>query len=375
MIHLVHRQFDSQSATAVQGVLDSGWVAMGSMTEKVERRLAEMTGMAHAIATSSCTSALYISFRASLKPGSKVILSPFTFASALHSATLAGMDLLFVDIDIQSGNIAVNALTDSILDKADAILITHYAGIPCSKKVLTRAREHGLRVIDDSAHALGATRIDGAPLQAEADVACLSFNSTKIFSSGEGGAIVTNDGSLADKCRLLRNYGMTKTSAQKAEEGASFDIREISLNFKFNDVLASVLYPQLEEDRYVQLLNRRDAIARAYRSTMQDTALDLFRAYKGDQPSWLFFPVLLPKLSRVAQMDVVHSLRRCEVEASILFPDLTVIAEKLGVSFFDDGHPSASDAANRILTLPCHENMTEMDVNYIVDRLEKIVRD
>lgn len=368
MIRLVHRRYDPEASLAVKRVLDSGWVAMGPMTEQLEMKLTDITQMAYAIATNSCTSALYVAFRTCLRQGQRVIMSPFTFASAMHAIVMSGAVPVFVDIDCTTGNISADSLSCALHGQADAILVSHYAGIPCSSQVIGLARQHKLTIIDDSAHALGATR-NGIPIQMESDVACLSFNSTKIFSSGEGGAVVTNSKDVANMCRLLRNYGMTKTCAQKAVEGPSFDIRAVSLNLKFNDILAAVLCPQIGRSNMATVLSRRAAIAEAYRCRLQNTDCGLLYKERGDEPSWLFFPVVLPRRLASRQMNVVRFLRSRDVEASILFPDLVGIAADLGICFCDHGHPAATDMSSRVITLPCHEYITEHDVQYIVEQL------
>jgi UDP-4-amino-4,6-dideoxy-L-N-acetyl-beta-L-altrosamine transaminase len=303
-----------------------------------------------------------------------VITSPFTFASVVSAISLSGGIPVFVDVEQTTGGIAVDCLTDSLLRRSKAIVLSNYAGIPFNPSIVEIAHHHGLFVIDDSAHSIGATRKNNQPIQSEADATCLSFNSTKIVTCGEGGAILTNNGDLAKKLRLLRNYGMTKTSFEKTTEGPSFDVRALSLNFKFNDIQASILLPQIEIKNINNLLLRRRKIAEQYNQLCNSSYFYLLKPDNQDRPSWLWQPIILARELAKFKKQIISYMKIEGIEVGLHYPVISDLSFLDGVDFEDNGHDNAKDLARRVLTLPCHEGMELKDVNFIVETLLESIR-
>lgn len=359
----------------LEKVLTSGWYSMGPETVRAEETLCDLFGVEHCILTNSCTSALYLSLKSVIEPGDQVITSPFTFASAVSAVHCAGGIPVFVDVSTKTGNIDAHALRADVLRSSRVIITSHYGGIPSDPKVAQLARNYGLIVVDDSAHAFGATRSNGTPVQKEADVSCLSFNSTKMVSCGEGGAILTDNSELADQARILRNYGMTKTSYEKSKEGPSFNVRFPSMNFKFNDILSSVLLPQLERKHVNSVLSKRRFIAARYSELSDSPHFGCLEPIEGDRASWLWKPIVLSVSIKNRRTAIIEQMRASGIEVGFHYPLVTDLSMMGTVQSVETEHSTASDLSERILTLPCHEGLVSEDAEWIMAELKDCIRD
>lgn len=372
-ISLVHRIFAPNSFSNVENVLTSGWVAMGEVTKELETKLSKYLNIKNCVFTNSCTSSLFISIASLIKKGEKVITSPFTFASVISAITLAGGIPVLIDIEPDTGGISINSLTENILRTSSTIILSHYSGIPCNQEIIKISRNYNLNIIDDSAHTLGAKRFDNKPIQKDVDVSCLSFNSTKLLSCGEGGALVTNDDDLASKARLLRNYGMTKTSYEKSKEGSSFDIRACSLNFKFNDILSSVLLPQIDENYIENILSKRRQLSDRYNSLETSNHFYFLRSEPGDKPSWLWKPIILKDHITNKRSRIITEMKLKGIDVGIHYPVISDLSFMNNIHHEELDHNNAKIMADSVLTLPCHEGMQIDDVDYIIESLNNTI--
>ena len=191
--------------------LDSGWLSTGPKTMKFEGMIAEYVGAKHAIALNSCTAALHLSLIVlGIGQGDEVITTPFTFAATGNVVVHAGAKPVFVDIKRNTYNIDPQKIEEAITPQTKAIILVHYAGQPCDiDEIMEIAREHNLYVIEDAAHAIGA-EYRGKKIGTSSDTTCFSFYDTKNITTGEGGAITTNDDKLADRLSVLRLHGISK---------------------------------------------------------------------------------------------------------------------------------------------------------------------
>ena len=204
--------------------LKSGWLTMGPKTIEFEKLIAEYIGTKNAIAVNSCTAAaLHLSLIAlDIGRGNEVITSPFTFASTGNVIVHVGAKTIFVDIKKDTYNIDPEKIKDAITTSTKAIIPVHYAGQPCDMKAITEiAEDNNLFVIEDAAHAIGA-EYENKKVGNFGTTTCFSFYVTKNMTTGEGGAITTNDDELADKLRILRLHGISKDAWKRYSEKGSW---------------------------------------------------------------------------------------------------------------------------------------------------------
>jgi perosamine synthetase len=203
--------FSEDDERAVIQVLRSGWVSQGPKVAEFEARFAEYVGAKHAIAVSSCTTALHLALSVSgIQSGDEVLCPSLSFIATANTIAYLGARPVFVDVDLKTYNIDPTCIEQAITDRTKAILLVHQIGLPADlDTILKMANHHGLTVIEDAACAVGSEyhgkRI-GAP---HAQLACFSFHPRKVLTTGEGGMITTANEELAARLRRLRQHAMS----------------------------------------------------------------------------------------------------------------------------------------------------------------------
>jgi dTDP-4-amino-4,6-dideoxygalactose transaminase len=221
---------------AVVDALRSDWLTCGPAVERFERELAEYCGAKHVIALSNGTAALHVAMLAAgVGSGDRVFTSPNTFLASANCAEYVGATADFIDIDFQTYNLDPNELAAQWQDDVKAVVAVDFAGLPCRmQEIAAIARKQGAVVIEDAAHALGSRFVtDGKECRVGshpwADMTTFSFHPVKTITTGEGGAIATNDDELAQRCRAFRSHGMQKT---RPEEPWFYEMQTPGYNYR-----------------------------------------------------------------------------------------------------------------------------------------------
>lgn len=238
---------------AVQRPLLSGWLTQGPEVAAFEKEFAAYTGAAHACAVSNCTTALHLALRAiGVGEGDEVITVSHSFIASANAVRYCGAVPVFVDVQIETGNIDPALIAAAITPNTKAILAVHQLGMPCDLPAIAAiARDHGLRLVEDAACAAGsAIRIGGEwePIgRPHGDVACFSFHPRKVITTGDGGMLTTNDPELDRQFRLWRQHSMTMTdTARHNSRTVVFEeYSELGFNYRLTDLQAAVGREQL----------------------------------------------------------------------------------------------------------------------------------
>ena len=251
---------DDDEIQEVVDTLQSGWLSLGPKVKKFEQMLCEYLNVDYAVAVNSCTAALFLSLVAlKIGDGDEVITTPFTFAATANVIIQVGAKPIFVDIRTDTYNIDEEKILDAITPKTKAIIPVHYGGQPCEMKAIMEiAEDHNLYVIEDAAHALGA-EYEGRKIGSIGDVTCFSFYPTKSITTGEGGAVTTNDRELAEKIRVLRLHGMDKDAWARYSSVGSwyYEVRECGFKENMTDIQASIGIHQLKKlDKFIEIRRR-----------------------------------------------------------------------------------------------------------------------
>ena len=255
-----------QEEGAVLEVLRSGWVSQGPRVAEFERNFAEYVGAAHAVAVSSCTTALHLALVAGgVKAGDEVLCPSLSFIATANCIVYAGATPVFVDIDPATYNMDPNLIESATTPKTRAILVVHQIGLPSPLAEISEiASRRGLLVVEDAACAIGS-EYQGARIGTpHSSMACFSFHPRKILTTGEGGMITTADEALASRIRKLRQHGMTvsdlarHSSSQVVAE--SYD--EVGYNYRMTDLQAAIGLVQLR--RLDEMIAKRRRLAERY---------------------------------------------------------------------------------------------------------------
>ena len=269
-IDFFQHDLGDEELAAVREVLSGPILTTGETVGRFEASFAGYLGRAHAVGVTSCTGALHLSLLAlGVGAGDEVITTPMTFIASATAILQAGATPVFVDVEPDTGNLDASRIESAITERTRAILPVHLYGQMCDMRSIREiADRHGLRIVEDAAHCVEGER-DGVRPGELADTACFSFYATKSLTSGEGGAVVTDDERLAAKLRLLRHHGMDRTAADRHREGyRHWDMLEMGWKYNMDNIQAALLLPQmgrLEKNR-----ERRAALAAAYREALAD---------------------------------------------------------------------------------------------------------
>ena len=257
-------EFDRAEADAVAAVLATGWVSQGPRVAEFEALFAERVGAAHAVATTSCTTALHLALiLAGVGPGDEVVCPSYTFIATANAVLYAGGTPVFAEIDAQTWNIDPADALRRVSSRTKAIIPVHQVGLAADLDALKAIEERGITVVEDAACAIGST-YRGRHIGAQGHTACWSFHPRKTISMGEGGMLTTDDAAAAERARRLRSFAATVSDhARHQAKGMVYEeYRELGYNYRMTDVQAAIGIQQLAKlDR---LLARRRAIARRY---------------------------------------------------------------------------------------------------------------
>jgi dTDP-4-amino-4,6-dideoxygalactose transaminase len=330
---------------AVAEVFESGMLTMGPKVAEFEAELARACGVERAFAVSSGTAALHVAVLAlGLEPGDEVLVPAYTFPATANVVALAGLRPRLVDVDPETMNLDPEKL--EVGPRTRAILPVHLFGRPARLEELP-----DLPLLEDAAGALGARR-RGRPCGSLGALACFSFHPRKIVTTGEGGAITTDDAEIADAVQQLRNHGWRTLG----------DMPAPGLNYRLSDILCAVGIPQLQ--RLDELLAARTRIAAGYTERLAHLPVLLPAADDGDVHGWQAYVLQIDDRDRV-----LAELRERGIEAQIG----TFALHRLAAYADQGSFPGADQVFERALALPFHTRLTESDLDRVAEALDKIV--
>jgi perosamine synthetase len=307
--HITPRAIELASET-----LASGWVSEGLRVRQFEEALTGQLGLAHAVAVNSGTSALHLALAvAGVGHGDEVILPPQTFVATGLAILMQGATPVFADVDPLTGNLSPASLREKITERTKAVMPVHWAGYPCDLDEINGiANEHGLTVIEDAAHALGAT-YRGKPVGAVSRFACFSFQAIKHLTTGDGGALCCLNEEDERQARSRRWFGIDRVRSLPSHLGERvFDITEVGYKYHMNDLAAAVGLGNLED--FQSQLARRQEIGQFYRQQLCHVPGLTLPAIGDDRTHayWLF-PVLVERRD-----DFIRKLASDGIPASVV---------------------------------------------------------
>jgi dTDP-4-amino-4,6-dideoxygalactose transaminase len=303
---------------AVSEALRSGWVTTGPKTRQFEQAFAEYLGGdlgggdLHALAVNSATAGLHLALEAlGIGPGDEVIVPTLTFTATAEVARYLGADAVLVDIDPVTLNIDVERVRAAITPRTKAIMPVHYGGLACDMApLLALAREHGLKVVEDAAHALPTTcggRLIGT---LTSDATVFSFYANKTITTGEGGMVVTRDPKVAERMRVMRLHGMNRDAFDRFQSKTpAWYYEVVAPGYKYNltDIASAMGLVQLQ--RLEAFHARREVLARRYHEALKDLPLVLpAAAPAGDRHAWHLYVIRLAEGAGASRDTVVQGL-------------------------------------------------------------------
>jgi dTDP-4-amino-4,6-dideoxygalactose transaminase len=367
---------DEPEIAEVVATLRSGWIGTGPRTARFEAMFKEYVGAEHAMALNSCTAALHLSMVVSgLGPGDEVITTPMTFCATANSILHTGARPVFVDVDRQTGNIDPERIKSAITPRTKAVLPVHYAGRPARMDVIEAvARENGLLIIEDAAHALEAS-FHGRKIGTIGDLTCFSFYVTKNVVTAEGGMVTTNNAEFAAKIKMYGLHGMSKDAWKRFSDEGYRHYEVIFPGFKYNmtDLQAALGIHQLA--RITQGASRRQAIWTRYDEAFADLPLTRPAPVEADtvHARHLYTVLVDPEALGKARDQVLGELIAQQIGTGVHYTALHLhpyYRETFGYQRGD--YPNAEYIGDRTLSLPLSAKLTDADVADVIDAVRTV---
>jgi dTDP-4-amino-4,6-dideoxygalactose transaminase len=371
-IPLADIDFGPEESAAVQQVLDSGWLTMGPATQAFEEEFASYLGVKHAIAVTNGTAALHLAcLAAGIGPGDEVIVPSLTFVATANAVRYTGAQVVFADIQAPHDLcISPGTIQRCLTGRTRAIIVMHYGGYPCDMPgIIALARERGLIVIEDAAHAAGS-ELDGRKLGTWGQIGCFSFFSNKNLTTGEGGMLVTDDDSIAERLRPLRSHGMTSVTWDRHQGHAwSYDVDALGYNYRIDEIrsaLGRVQLVKLEKNN-----SARRHITSYYREILSKEAPRVLLPFENTQgiSACHLFPILLPK--NVGREAFMERMKAEGIQTSIHYPPVHKFKAYFESSSSPQGVlPVTEDVSLHEVTLPLYPAMRAEQVEIVVQKIK-----
>lgn len=350
-------------------VLNTPNLSLGPKLQEFEKKMADYIGTKYAIAVNSGTSALHLIIRAmGIGEKDEVITTPFSFIASANCILFERAKPVFVDIESRTLNIDVNKVEDAITKKTKAILAVDVFGHPAEWDTLrVLAKEYNLRLVEDSAEALGA-EYKGRKAGSLGDAGVFGFYPNKQITMGEGGVIITNNEEIARLCRSMRNQG-------RCEGNEWLEHERLGYNYRISDINCAVGCAQLE--RIGEILEKREKVARMYNKRLEKVE-EIETPYVSPKVriSWFVYVVQLKDGYTQMQRDIiVKGLRERGIGCKPYFPPIHLqpLYKKM-FGYKRGDFPVTEQVAGRTIALPFYNNLGEKEIDFVVGNLKEILK-
>lgn len=360
---------DEETIRGVSEVLRGGWIASGPQVLKLEAALGSYLQGRHVRVLTSATAALEVALRAAgVGPGAEVIVPAITFAASANVILRVGATPVFVDVDLRSRNIDLEQMERAITPRTRALLPVHFAGLPVDmERLYAIASKHGLRVVEDAAHAIGSSYL-GRRIGAFGDLVCFSFHPNKNMTTIEGGALVADDAEELTFIERERFHGIRRLDVEL------IDVVQPGGKFNMSDVSARIGLGQLA--RLDEFTERRRALASSYFECLHDAAGLLLPARGDVGHSWnMFAPLVDFERLRITRLELIERMGAQKIGVSVHYPALHLLECYRRFGRGEGSLPNAERIGRETVTLPMFSSMTVTDVERVCATLQQILLD
>jgi dTDP-4-amino-4,6-dideoxygalactose transaminase len=371
MIPVMRPWLGEEEAAAAAEAVASGWVAQGPRVARFEEAFAAAVGAGHAVAVSSCTTALHLALiAAGIGPGDEVVVPSLSFIATTNAVRYVGAQPVFADVDLATQNLVPETVQPRLTHRTRAVILVDQAGVPADLDAMRELCDpRGILLIQDAACAAGST-YRGRPVGAGAELAAYSFHPRKLLTTGEGGMVTTPDPAVAARVRRLREHGMDVSAADRhlSQQPVLERYTEVGFNYRMTDIQAAIGLVQLR--KLPATVARRRELARRYQDLLGDipglrTTTDPPYGTTNYQSFW----VLLPGDSPVSRDELLNRLARAEISAR-----RGIMAAHLEPAYAGRPHgplPVTECLTARSLILPLFHDLTDTQQDAVVS----VVRD
>jgi len=368
-----HQWIDEDDIEAAVKVLKSDWITTGPKIAEFEDALSSYIGTKYAVAVNSGTSALDIAVQTlNLPAGSEVITTPFTFVGTSNAILYNNLKPVFADIERGTRNINPEEVRKKITKKTKALIYVDYAGQPCDIEELKKiAEEHDLFLIEDACHAIGA-EYKARKIGTFADMTIFSFHPVKHITTGEGGAVVTNNEEFYERLNVLRNHGIDKSALDRfgSEAGWAYDLKVLGRNYRITDFQAALGISQLKKlDGFIR---RRAEIVKTYNEAFEavpEIETPVVLPYV--KPAWHIYTVLLNRLNRD---EFFSKMREKGIGVNVHYiPIYRFSYYQEQIDNNPEDFPVTEEVFSKIVTLPLFSKMEDEEITYVINTVKETI--
>jgi len=376
-----HQKIDRKDIEAVVRVLKSEWLTQGPKIREFEEALCGYTGAKYAVCASSGTAALHLACLASgLKQADEVITSPITFVASANCAVYCGARPVFADVDPKTANIKPGEILKKLTKKTRIVIPVDFAGLPCDlEEIYKIAHRNGLIVIEDAAHALGA-KYKGTQVGScrYCDMAVFSFHPVKSITTGEGGAVLTNNKGLYRDLLVFRNHGITKDpgSINKRMKDCSwyYEMQNLGFNYRITDIQAALGLSQLKKADF--FIERRREIASVYDKAFgANEFFDIPTEANDRRSSYHLYPIRLKDRFRNRRKDIFLKMRNSGLGVQVHYIPVYLQPYYQGLGFKKGLCPNAESYYEREISIPIYPALKGADIKYVINTIFKIFKE
>jgi perosamine synthetase len=365
MIPLFRPYFDSEDLHEIKEVLDSGWVSQGPKVKEFENKVADYVGAKYAIAVTNCTAALHLALLSlGISTGDEVLVSDYTFPATGHSVLYCGAKPIFVDVNLDTYNINSDKIEEKITESTKAIIPVHTFGQPTEMdKIMKIAHDYNLKVVEDAACALGA-RYKNEHAGTIGDIGCYSFHARKGITTGEGGIVVTNDKSLAEKVRYLSVFGTETAHERESADQITIPVFSgIGYNYKMSDISAAIGIAQMK--KIDGIIKRKRELAKYLDEKLEE--IDKISApYVSENVTHTYQSYVTLLNEQINRNELLIRLRKKGVQTQIG----TYSSFIQPVYNSKEKCPNSLDIFNRALALPMYYTLQEEEIDFVCEALK-----
>jgi dTDP-4-amino-4,6-dideoxygalactose transaminase len=369
-VEFYRHSIEDEDIREVEKVLRSLFLTTGPATSEFEQRFSNYTHLKETVGLNSCTAALHLSLLGlGIGPGDEVITTPLTFIATATAILHAGARPVFVDVDAETGLINPGRIEEAVTASTKAILPVHLYGTMADMKALRRiADRRNLKIIEDCAHCIEGER-DGIRPGQLGDAACFSFYATKNLTSGEGGALATNDPDLAERVRILRLHGMSRDAASRYRgDYEHWDMLLPGWKYNMDSIHAALLINQV--NRLDDYWKRRASLWKKYtEGLIQIPGLSL-PAVIGKSACHLFTIWVAPH----TRDRILKGLQECGIGVAVNYRaihTLKYFQETYGFKLAD--FPEAEKIGRMTVSLPFYPKMSNADIQYVIECVGEVI--
>lgn len=372
MIQYGKQDINQDDIEAVIEALTSNFLTTGPSVEEFENALAKYSGVKYAVACSNGTAALHLAYMAAgISKDDEIITTPMTFAATANAALYLGAKPVFVDIDENTWQLDASLVEAAITDKTKAIVPVHYMGsVADMDSIISIAKKHGLMVICDGAHSLG-TYYKDSPVARYGHMTTCSFHPVKNITTGEGGAILTDDEELYKKLKCLISHGILRNDDELTEYGGWFySQKALGFNYRITDLQCALGISQLK--RIEQFRKKRDFIIHKYDDVFSKCeCLQLPVINEGTFRH--IYVIKLTDKCKLSRRELYDALKLEGIGVNVHYIPVYCHEYYQQLGYKNGLCPNAEKLYDMMLTLPLHTGMSDNDITTVIERVTKLV--